>query len=98
YRRLFERVIPAAPIEVLSWSLTLGRPAPAASRLGEPPKGSAAVPTGHRRLLDARSRAWVEAAVHRREGLQPGAQMAGPCLVEEANTTTLVPPGFTARL
>jgi len=98
YRRLFERVIPGAPIEVLSWSVTLGRPAPAALPLAEPAPAGAAAPLGQRRLLDARSRAWVEAATYRRERLLPGQRLEGPALVEEANTTTLVPPGFAARL
>lgn len=98
YRRLFERVIPGAPIEVLSWSVTLGRPAPAALPLAEPATAGSATPSGRRRLLDARSRAWVEAATYRRERLLPGQSLAGPALVEEANTTTLVPPGFAARL
>jgi N-methylhydantoinase A len=98
YRRLFERVIPGAPIEVLSWSVTLGRPAPTALPLAEPPPAGSAAPTGQRRLLDARGRDWVEARTYRRERLAPGQRLVGPALVEEANTTTLVPPGFAARL
>ncbi len=98
YRRLFERVIPGGAIEVLSWSVTLGTPAPAVVPLGDLAAGDAATPKGQRRLLDVRGRAWVEAATYRRESLTPGQQMAGPCLIEEANTTTLVPPGFGARL
>ncbi len=98
YRRLFERVSPGGAIEVLSWSITLGTPAPPAERLAEPGPGGAATPAGRRDLLEAASRKTVTATTYRREALGPGQTLPGPCLVEEANTTTLVPPGFTARL
>jgi 5-oxoprolinase (ATP-hydrolysing) len=42
--------------------------------------------------------AWVEAAVHERELLPPGARVAGPALVFEEHTATVVEEGWEARI
>jgi len=41
---------------------------------------------------------WTDAPVYRREALARGAAIDGPCIVEEAFTTLLVPAGWTARM
>jgi N-methylhydantoinase A len=33
-----------------------------------------------------------------REGLAPGAAVAGPAVLEALDSTTIVPPGWTARV
>lgn len=42
--------------------------------------------------------AWIDAQSCRRTGLASGAEIAGPALVLEAHTTTVVDPGWLARL
>ncbi|MCU0884877.1 MAG: hydantoinase B/oxoprolinase family protein [Beijerinckiaceae bacterium] len=42
--------------------------------------------------------AWHEAAVVRREAMAPGARVAGPAIIIEANQTIVVEPGWVARL
>jgi N-methylhydantoinase A len=37
-------------------------------------------------------------AVYRREDLAAGSELAGPALVEEGQTTTVVPASFTLRV
>jgi len=39
---------------------------------------------------------WHDAALHLRESLQPGATIAGPAIIAEANATTVVEPGWQA--
>ena len=39
-----------------------------------------------------------EAGIHRREALRPGARIAGPALVVEANQTIVVEPGWAAEV
>jgi 5-oxoprolinase (ATP-hydrolysing) len=41
---------------------------------------------------------WHDAALHVRETLQPGATIAGPAIIAEANATTVVEPGWQAVL
>ena len=40
----------------------------------------------------------VEARVVLRERLRPGESLAGPALITEAQTTTVVPPGWRATV
>ena len=42
--------------------------------------------------------AWREAAVHAREGLPAGHEVAGPALIVDAVSTTVVEPGWRARV
>ncbi|MDE2452873.1 MAG: hydantoinase B/oxoprolinase family protein, partial [Burkholderiales bacterium] len=41
---------------------------------------------------------WIEAALFRREALAPGASVDGPAIVAERNATTVVEPGWRARV
>lgn len=94
YQRLYGRLIPNLDVEVLSWTLTLiGReaepPRPVAA-----PAARAAAPARHGELFDAAARGFERAAIYRRADLQPGHRLAGPALVVEAQTTTVVGPQF----
>jgi N-methylhydantoinase A len=98
YRRQHGRIIPGLEAEVLTWSITLStqvdppphRPAPA--RQPDP------VPSGARRVFDPASGAVLEAAVYRRPALAPGAHLAGPALIVEDETSTMVSPQFHASV
>ena len=41
---------------------------------------------------------WISTPVYRREDLHPGAELEGPLIVEQADTTTVVEPGMTVRV
>jgi 5-oxoprolinase (ATP-hydrolysing) len=41
---------------------------------------------------------WYEAGLYVRDGLRPGATIHGPAVIAEANATTVVEPGWQARL
>lgn len=57
--------------------------------------GAAPKPTGQRRVwLDE---AWVDAAIYRREDLRHG-PVDGPCVVEEAFTTLIIPGGWRTNM
>jgi N-methylhydantoinase A len=55
---------------------------------GEPPL------RGTRRILVTDATDFVEADIYRREAMPPGFSFAGPAIVEQADTTTLVEPGW----
>jgi N-methylhydantoinase A len=64
---------------------------------GEPPAGDGE-PVGQREVLfDARA-GRVRAVVHRRERLAAGQVVAGPAVIEQLDTTTLIPPGCEATV
>ncbi len=96
YHALYGRTIPRLEIEVLTWTLALSEARPLPARIPDPPEVPAPPPAGWRRIVDPGTGAPVEAAVHDRAALPPGARIAGPAVIVEAETATLVPEGFRA--
>ena len=94
YRQLYGRTIPALEVEVMSWSLSLGVAEEDPARLPDIPPVEAAKGTSICPLYDTGSGETVSAAVHLRAGLVPGARLAGPAVVVEDETSTVVPAGF----
>ena len=96
YAAVFGRVIPNLEIESLTWTLTLSTewvlPSPAnRPDAQEPPR-----PRGQRQLFDPASEQWIDAAVYDRADLVRGAEIAGPAVIVEPETATVVPPSYTA--
>jgi N-methylhydantoinase A len=98
YRELYGRVIPHLEVEVLTWTLALSEDRPLPGRLPEVAPAPAPDPIGRRRLVDPGTGAETEAAIHARAAMRPGARIEGPAVIAEAETSTLVPAGFTAAL
>ncbi|HTV90050.1 MAG TPA: hydantoinase/oxoprolinase family protein, partial [Stellaceae bacterium] len=98
YARQFGRTIPGLEVEAMSWTLRLAavgapvEPCPPAAT--QRPAAAA----GHGRLVDAASGAVVEVPVYDRARLAPGDLVAGPALIAEDGTTTLVTGRFTAHI
>jgi N-methylhydantoinase A len=96
YHGLYGRTIPRLEIEVLTWTLSLAEAKPLPARIPSPGPAEAPAPAGRRRLVDPGTGAEVDAAVHDRAALPPGARIEGPAVIVEAETSTLVPVGFRA--
>ena len=94
YRKLFERHIPGAAIEILSWSVSVGASAVAA--VAPPPATpfAAPPPTGERIVFDPHARESRKVGVWDRAALAPGAQLKGPALIVEDATTTYLTDRF----
>ncbi|MBV9661706.1 MAG: hydantoinase/oxoprolinase family protein [Acidimicrobiales bacterium] len=58
-----------------------------------PPEGDDVDRTRSQDVFFPESNEWIETAVIRRAGLKEGDQMAGPCLIPEPDSTTLILPG-----
>jgi len=95
YRERFARIMEDAPIEALTWRLAAAA-APQDISLARK-AGSAEAARGPRRLLTETHGA-VMAQVLDRYALAPGARIAGPALVEERESTTVIPPGASAQV
>jgi N-methylhydantoinase A len=96
YSRQFQRIIPDGAIEILTWAVTVATElapvqvtAAVTPRDGPQPHGSRPLGLGG---------ASAVVPVYRRQDLEPGGRVEGPCLIEEATTTTVVGQGWTARL
>ncbi|MBP0466468.1 hydantoinase/oxoprolinase family protein [Roseomonas sp. PWR1] len=96
YHAMYGRTIPRLEIEALTWTLALAETKPLPARLADPPDAPAPPPSGTRRIVDPGTGGVVEAAIHDRASLPPGARIIGPAVIVEAETSTLVPAGFRA--
>jgi N-methylhydantoinase A len=88
------------PVEAVTWSLTLLRPRDGLGRPGA--SGGAAgeedSPLKGEREAYFPEEGMVRVPVYDRRALEPETQLEGPCLIEEAHTTTLVLPGDELRV
>jgi len=99
YRALYRRVIPGVEIEVLSWVLLLSGPAPAGEEEAPPePPHSRPEPSRRRAVFDPDRAEFVEVAIYERAALSPGAAIAGPAVIVEDETSTVVSRTFQARI
>ncbi|PYM78397.1 MAG: methylhydantoinase [Candidatus Rokuibacteriota bacterium] len=89
---------PEEPVEVVTWKLSAigGSPrialAKAAARSGE---GSR---KGARRAYFPETHGYADTPVYDRYALAPGTSLTGPAIVEERESTTVIPPGVTATV
>ncbi len=98
YRRLFERHIPHAVIEILTWAVAVGTQEPAPTPLVRVEPAAGPAPIGCRTLLMGSGAEPTEVPVYAREDFVPGATVNGPALVVEAGTSTFVGSIFRASL
>jgi N-methylhydantoinase A len=98
YAVLFERHIPNAAIEILSWSVQVSTEAKLPEKQGAAPAAPQPVPVGKRPVFDGRSGRTTEVPVYRREALPPGSTFPGPAIVAEDETSTYISASFAAHI
>jgi N-methylhydantoinase A len=98
YRRLYGQPIAGNAAEITSWAIRVRRERQATPTPVAEPIPSPAAPSGVRRVFDGALEAWANWPTFERTALAPGAQADGPAIIAEAETTTVVPPGFAFRI
>ena len=98
YRTLFERHIPGARIEILSWSVLVTTQIEAPQPLPARRSGAAAKASGACEVWDPGESRAISIATYARSAIKPGARVPGPALILEAGTTTLVTAAFDATV
>jgi N-methylhydantoinase A len=98
YTALFGRVIPRLEVEAMTFALSLSAARALPARVPDPPPLPAPAARFTREVTDPGTGATEPAALHERAALAPGMVLAGPALIVEDGTTTVVPRGFTARV
>ncbi len=94
YTALYGRTIPGLAIEILSWTLTIGTVVPVPDPESPPRTQPSPIPSGARKLFDPILKDWAETPVYERQQLVEGAELEGPAIIAEGQTTTIVPTGF----
>ncbi|MDE2355949.1 MAG: hydantoinase/oxoprolinase family protein, partial [Alphaproteobacteria bacterium] len=101
YASLFGAIIPGQELEILTWTVRVTRTdlnpiATGQASSERPPEPG--LPGASREVLDAGTGQALIYEQFSRESLPPGATREGPCLVAEAQTTTVVPAGFDLKV
>ncbi|MBN9530859.1 MAG: hydantoinase/oxoprolinase family protein [Alphaproteobacteria bacterium] len=95
YRNLYGVNPSHVPIEIVTWRVTARGPVVPFHSAAQP-AGAAGSPKTHRRVD-----AWADdqqVPVYDRTGLAVGQAVPGPAIIEERETTTAIPPGWTATI
>jgi N-methylhydantoinase A len=100
YRQLYGRTIEGVEIEVLSWTLTVSAVIVNAKDESAPVAEirSLPEPVGEQRLYDTSLEKYIDTPVYLRDQLQPGDRLAGPALITESQTTTVVTANYEAGI
>ena len=98
YTRFYDRPVPGSDVEVMSYAVTvatLPEPVAAAADLARPYR---ARPVRSMEVCDTVTGRTAPWDIYDRVSLTPGAAFAGPAIVAEDETSTLVPPGWTGEV
>ncbi len=100
YQRLYERHLTDVPIEALTWRLVASGPTPRVDLRVQDGRGRdlAKAVKGRREAYFSEVRGFVPCTVYDRYALHPGAEFAGPAIVEERESTTIVGPSARAHI
>jgi N-methylhydantoinase A len=93
YRDLFGRTEQMA-VEIMSWRIVVAGPRPALEPLAATRDGEARL--GTRRVYFGEAGGFVETPVYDRYRLHPGRSVTGPAILEERESTIVVPPDAVA--
>ncbi len=95
YRLLYSRTPMGVPLEALNWRAVVSGPAPDLTITGGLATGAGVTPPAKKRRAAYFPEAggYVDTPVYDRYRLEPGSRLAGPVIVEERESTTVVGPG-----
>ena len=92
YRQRFAFLMPGRPLVIEAVSIELLHPGEPLAELPAEPLPTAAAPVRPLRI------GGLDGHLFERAGLQPGHTLRGPALITEAHATTVVEPGWAARV
>jgi N-methylhydantoinase A len=100
YTRFYDRPVPGSDVEVMSFAVQVTTEAPDDPAAMRPAPAIAQAPAVLRTqaVRDTTTGEPAEWAVYDRAGLGAGARIAGPAIIAEDETSTLVAPGWMARI
>jgi N-methylhydantoinase A len=99
YRQLYGHLVPGAAPQVVTWRLTgRSRVKSHAFTWGDARVSAKAVLRGRRRIWLPQKRRYGPVAVYDRYSLKPGTRLAGPVVLEERESTLVVPVPANVRV
>ncbi|MFC7539910.1 hypothetical protein ACFQU2_11255 [Siccirubricoccus deserti] len=98
YTRFYDRPVPGSDVEILSFAVTVATVVEAVEPVAEVAAAPAPAPIRHQAVRDTTTGEVTEWAIYDRATLFPGATVQGPCIVTEAETSTMVGRGWVCRM
>jgi N-methylhydantoinase A len=98
YTRFFDRPVPGSDVEIMSFAVTVATTADPVEPVAEVEDQPAPPPIRVQQVRDTVTGEVAPWPVYDRGAMAPGAKVPGPCIVAEAETSTLVGPGWTCRM
>jgi N-methylhydantoinase A len=98
YGSIYGVTMPDQDVEFVTWSVTVSAPADAPLAAKPVQKHAAPPPRSRRDVYEPALGRMTPFAVYQRGELEPGYELAGPALIEEGQTTTVVPASFTLHV
>jgi len=98
YRALYGATVEGLAVEVLTWRVSVTAPSVPAQRMASISRKRTAKVSAYRRVVDPASGEAMDFALIDRATLEPGDYVAGPALIVENETTTVVSPSFDALI
>ena len=98
YARFFDRPVPGSDVEIMSYAVVVTTVTKDVAPTARPDDlfTTEAVPARTQLVRDTTTGAVSPWAIHDRASLVPWASIAGPAIVAEDETSTLIGPGWTA--
>jgi N-methylhydantoinase A len=98
YGQVYGVTMPEQDVEFVTWSVTVSAPSESPRPAKPVSKRAAAAPRARRDVYEPALGRMTAFTVYQRAELEPGSELAGPALIEEGQTTTVVPASFTLHV
>ena len=98
YSRFYDRPVPGSDVEILSFAVTVRTVEAHVEPAGTVANAPAPSPIRVQMVRDTATGEVAEWQVYDREAMRPGATVAGPAIISEAETSTLIGPGWICRM
>ena len=98
YSRFYDRPVPGSDVEILSFAVTVRTVEAHVEPAGAVADAPAPSPIRVQMVRDTATGEVAEWQVYDRDAMRPGATVAGPAIIAEAETSTLIGPGWVCRM
>ncbi len=98
YSRFYDRPVPGSDVEIMSYAVVVATLTGAVAAMQDDATASQAAPARVQLVRDTVSGAVADWAIYDRSALANGATLSGPAVVAEDETSTLIGPGWSARV
>jgi N-methylhydantoinase A len=98
YLQQYGRLIDGVDIEILAWTVTVGADVPQVEPMATVKNQLASPPSSWRDIFDIGQAALIKAGLYRRSELSPGSTLAGPAVIVEESTSTVIGPGYDVAI